>query len=325
MKKIFIFLLLSIAAVSCYDSYILDFDYSSIYFPYQIDIRTFVVGEGMKVKVGTELGGVRENTFDRNVNYILDNSLITPAILAQMKGSSSTYIKIPSTPVAALLPLPGSYYTISDNSTIVIKKGQHTGTVTVKPDSATFLADPATAVATYVLPFSITYADADSILPLKKYAIIGFRYENMLFGNYWHGGSTMVNRPAKTDTTLKYYTQIPQPEAKIWVLKTAGPNTLYANGYFDQVTAKNEMMLALDGNDITISTVTGSTWPVSADGASSFNRANLLQNRKIVLKYSYLNTVNGYTYHCTDTLTFRNRIRDGVNEWLDEDPSHYTK
>ena len=83
------------------------------------------------------------------------------------------------------------------------------------------------------------------------------------------------------------------------------------------------MLLTLNGSDITITTAAGSTWPISPEGSSSYNRAKLLQNRKIVLKYTYQNTVNGYTYHCTDTLTFRNRMRDGVNEWMDENPSNY--
>ena len=325
MKKIFVFLLLSVAMVSCYKGYIFDNTFSGIYFPYQIDVRTFVVGEGMKIEVGAALGGVRENAMDRSVSYILDNTLLTPAILASMKKAAQPYIAETTAPVVALLPLPSNYYTISDNSTIVIKEGQHMGSVVIKPDSATFLADAATKVATYALPFYITEADADSVIIPKRYAIIGFRYENMLFGKYWHGGSTLVNRPAKADTTLTYYTNIPQTEAKVWVLKTAGPNTLYANGYFDQVTAKNEMMLALNGNDITISSAPGSTYTILPDGASSFNRPRLLQDRKIFLKYSFVNTFNGYTYHCTDTITFRNRIRDGVNEWQDENPSHYTK
>ena len=60
-------------------------------------------------------------------------------------------------------------------------------------------------------------------------------------------------------------------------------------------------------------------------GASSFNNAKLLQKRQIFLNYRYVNTATGYTWNCTDTLTFRNRIRDGINEWQDEDPSHYLK
>lgn len=325
MKKIFVFLLISIAMVSCYDDYIFDNTYSGIYFPYQIDVRTFVVGEGMKIEVGAALGGVRENVRDRNVSFLFDNSLLTPAILASMKKAAQPYIAETTATVPVLLPLPSDYYTISNSSNIIIKKGLHMGTVVIKPDSAKFLADLATKVATYALPFYITEADADSVIIPKRYAIVGFRYENMLFGKYWHGGSALVNRPAKSDTTLKYYTNIPQTEAKVWILQTAGPNTLYVNGYFDQVTAKNEMMLALNGNDITISSGPGSTYTILPDGASSFNRPRLLQDRKIFLKYSFVNTVNGFTYHCTDTITFRNRIRDGVNEWQDENPSHYTK
>jgi hypothetical protein len=328
MKKIFAFLLLSIAAVSCYDDYILDYDYSAIYFPYQIDLRTFVVGEGMKVEVGAALGGVRQNTRDRNVHIELQYSLITMDVLTKMQGASA-YIKdyvITGTTklVDTLKRLPLNFFTISDSTLIVIKSGWHNGTVVVKPDSANFLADSAkTIFGKYVLPFHIVSADADSVLPLKRDAVIGFRFENMLFGKYWHGGSALVNRPGKADTTYKYYTVVGQPETKVWTVKTLGPGTLYVNGYYDQTTAKNEMKLTLKDSVVNISGVAGSTFAFSADGVSFFNKAKLLQNRKIILKYKYLNGVN--TWHCTDTLTFRNRIRDGVNEWQDENPDHYLK
>jgi len=64
---------------------------------------------------------------------------------------------------------------------------------------------------------------------------------------------------------------------------------------------------------------------ITPDGESTYNNTKLLQERKLILKYKFTNTVNTFTYHCTDTLTFRNRIRDGVNEWQDENPSHYSK
>ena len=147
----------------------------------------------------------------------------------------------------------------------------------------------------------------------------------MLFGNYWHGGETTVKDAAGTTIqTIPYYTSIPQPEAKIWKLTTVAPNALVTNGYSDQTTTKGEMKLTLDGTNITVSTNTGSTFTVIPDGASSFNRAKLLQNRKIVLSYKYVNAA-GNTCYAQDTLTFRNRMRDGVNEWQDEDPSHYLK
>lgn len=329
MKKTLIFLILAVALslTSCYKDYIQDFDYNAVYIPLQTDVRTFVVGEGMKFDFGVEIGGIRDNTRDRIVTYQVDNSLITPEILAKIKGGP-TYMSGPSASVVTLLPLPANYYTLTSGTQFVIKKGEHQGKVTIKPDSTLFLSDPATLVPTYAIGISILTADADSILANSRTEVIGVKYENMLFGNYWHGGSALVNRPAKSDTTINYFTTIPVSEAKIWVLKTAGPNTLYATGYYDQVTGKNEMQLALSGGNITLTTVAGSSYPMVAEGSSSYNSAKLLQNRKIYLKYTYtvpvaVPVIGGYTYHCTDTLTFRNRMRDGVNEWMDENTSHY--
>lgn len=321
MKKLLSVLILSVAMVSCYDDYIKDFDYDGIYFPYQTDVRTFVVGEGMKIEIGAALGGVRANDRDRKVEFVIDNTLVTPSILTLMKGGAQ-YIKDAVAPVTLQSALPTNYYTLSDNSNIIIKKGQHNGTVVMKVDSAAFLADSKTLFANYVIPLWIKSADADTILPLKRSAVIGLKYENMLFGNYWHGGVTTVKDAAGNTTKIAYYTAVNQPENKVWKLKTVGPNQLVTNGYSDQTTAKEEMLLTLNGENITVSTRTGSTFLVTANGTSTFNRAKLLQNRKILLNYQYVNAAGSL---CTaqDTLTFRNRIRDGVNEWQDENPNHY--
>jgi hypothetical protein len=66
-----------------------------------------------------------------------------------------------------------------------------------------------------------------------------------------------------------------------------------------------------------------STNTFEPDAASSFNGSQLLQDRKLFLKYKY--EEDGFTYHCQDTLTFSNRIRDGINEWQDENPENYPK
>jgi hypothetical protein len=324
MKKLFIILILSMALVSCYKDYIKDFDYDAVYFPNSFDVRTVVVGEGMKVKIGAELGGVMENTRDRKVSFILDNSLVTPALLTSMKASSYAFIKNAVSSLTTLLPLPTNYYTLSNSNTIVIKAGQHVGTVELKVDSAAFLADPATLQPKYIIPFYITTADADSILEPLRSAKVGIKYEHMLFGNYLHGGVTTINRPGKADSTVIYLTTRSQPDTKIWNLTTVAPNAVATNGFSDKTsTSKKEMILTLNGTSITITTSTGSTNTYSADGASTYNGVLLLQNRKILLNYQYVSGT--FTYHCKDTLTFRNRIRDGVNEWQDENPSHYLK
>jgi hypothetical protein len=202
----------------------------------------------------------------------------------------------------------------------VIKAGQHMGAVTIKADSAKFLQDAATIKPVYVIPFYINTADADSVPAAKRYAVIGLKYENMLFGNYWHGGVTTVkDATGKVVKTTNYFTTIPSPEAKVMTLKTVAPNALVTNKISDQT---GSMQLTLNGGTITVSSAPGSIIEILPDGESSYNRAKLLQERKIMIKYKYANA-DGTTSFAQDTLTFRNRIRDGVNEWQDENPSHY--
>ena len=324
MKKIFALLILSVALVSCYKDYIKDFDYTGVYFTYPFDVRTLVVGEGMNIEIGVALSGVMKNSMDRDVSFSIEDTLITPEILTAMKGGAN-YIKNAVSSVTTLLPLPTNYYTLSDYNIILIKSGQHSGSILLKADSTNFLADNATIDATYALPLYITSADADTILESNRYSVIGVKYENMLFGNYWHGGVTIIKDIGdNTIQTIKYYTSIPTPENTIWTLKTVAPNVLVTNGFSNNTSTQGEMRLTLDGSNITVSSNAGSTFTIMPDGTSTFNQAKLLQNRKIILSYKYVN-LDGNTCYAQDTLTFRNRIRDGVNEWLDENPSHYLK
>ena len=323
MKKILMVLMLAAALVSCYNNYIEDWSYDGVYFPYQYNVRTFVVGEGMKIQVGVDLAGDRENTRDRNVVYTRTNALLSAGLKLMKATASEQYIKDAVVPVTTLLPLPANYYSLSDTCKIVIKTGNHMGSVTVTVDSTLFLADPLTLFANYAIPFQLLSADVDTILPTKSTAVIGLKYENMLFGNYWHGGVTTVkDATGATVQTIAYYSSVNQPENKIWKLKTVAANALVTNGYSDLTTTKNEMKLTLDGTNIIVSTNAGSTFAVLPDGASSFNRAKLLQNRKILLNYKYINAA-GNTCYAKDTLIFRNRVRDGVNEWQDENPANY--
>jgi len=337
MKKILALLVLSIAMVSCYEEYLLDYPTTSIYFPIQQDVRTFVVGEGMKFTVGAALGGVRHNTIDRNVTFILDPALITVARLTAMKTSAMTYIKNATATVAALQLLPTTYYTMTPSTTnMVIKSGWHGGTVLIKADSTAFLTDSVNTIkSTYVLPFYITAADADSILEPKRFNIVGTKFENMLFGNYWHGGAALLNRTLnpnlfqRADTTIAYKTLIPTlQENLIWTLTTAGPSTLTCNGYgiFTVTAGKKILNLTLKGTKVYLTSGPDAPYVITPEGDCSFNNSLLLQDRKIIIKYRFTQTVSPFfTYHCIDTLTFRNRIRDGINEWQDENPSHYTK
>ena len=324
MKKIIALFLLMVIMASCYEDYLKDFDYDGIYFPYQVNVRTLVVGEGMKIQVGVVLGGVRENDRDRVVQYQIDNSLINESSLTEMKNATLSHIKDAAGPVNELKLLPSSYYTLSDNSRFLIKKGEHSGTITLQADSATLLADASTIIPTYALPLRIIQADADTVLSGKEYALIGIKYENMLFGNYWHGGVTVEkDAGGNVVNTIQYFTTIPSPDARAWRLRTIEPFALVTNGVSNlSSSSKNEFKITVNGSNITISSMPGATYEILPDGTSSFNQAKLLQDRKIFLSYKY-QLPSGNWCHAQDTLTFRNRIRDGVNEWQDENPANY--
>ncbi len=322
MRKILAFLIVSIVMVSCYDDYVLDYDYNGVYFPNPVNVRTVVVGEGLKIRVGAQIGGILENTRDREVNFVVDNTLVTSDILKDMQNHSWFWVSEPASNVNTLQPLPSDYYTLSDPGKITIKKGWHSGYVTLRVDSAKFLADAGTLNPVYAIPLRITTADADTIVESLRSTVIGLRYENMLFGNYLHGGVTTIkNADGTVVETIRYPTAVNQSSSEIMQLTTVAPNALVTNGYSRKRSDNQEIKISLNGNSITVGSTSSSSNTFEADGTSTFNGSKLLQGRKIFLNYKY--EEGELTYHCQDTLTFRNRIRDGINEWQDENPDNY--
>ena len=77
------------------------------------------------------------------------------------------------------------------------------------------------------------------------------------------------------------------------------------------------MLLAFNGNEITISSPDG-----KVTGTGMFDGSKLLQNRKLNLEYT-VTSDDGTRKEVKETLYFRNRMRDGVNEWQDENPENY--
>jgi hypothetical protein len=328
MKKIILSILLIASISSCYEDYVKDYDEQYIYFPYQIDVRTFVVGEGMKFSMAANLTGIINNDEDRIVDFQVDNALVNTTALSAFKDHAYSYIKEAFGSISNIMELSGNEYSILvDGKTslqTVIKKGEHQGRITFKADSSAFLSDVSRISPKFVIPLRITKVSSPALYEGKETLVIGVRYENMLFGNYWHGGVTRVTNAEGTEVEVIHYpTSIPQADGLVWTLTTTEPFSLTANAVGNELNStKQQIKLSLDANGtITVSSVSGATYVVEADGQSSYNQAKLLQDRKLFLNYKY--SGNGLTYHATDTLTFRNRIRDGVNETFDENPDNY--
>ena len=88
MKK---FSLILIAAAllmtGCYEDYVHDYGKDGVYFAYQYDLRTFVIGEGGEFNVTVALGGVMANKRDRAVSLSFDNSIVNANAYQGMMGT----------------------------------------------------------------------------------------------------------------------------------------------------------------------------------------------------------------------------------------------
>ena len=62
MKKYLFILAASFALTSCYDDYVKDNDTQAVGFANQTDVRSVIVGEGMRFSTGVALGGTMLNT-----------------------------------------------------------------------------------------------------------------------------------------------------------------------------------------------------------------------------------------------------------------------
>ena len=136
-----------ITLTSCYKDYIIDSDTQAVGFANQTDVRSVIVGEGMKFSTAVALAGVIKNGEDRKVDYSVDNSLVNEETLAAMKVNSLSYITSLVKPLSSLKVLPSSEYSLinegGETGSTIIRKGTHSGKITVKIDSAAFLGGSA--------------------------------------------------------------------------------------------------------------------------------------------------------------------------------------
>ena len=328
---------------SCYEDYVKDYDYDAVTIAYQYNLRSFVVGEGMEFQIGTMLSGVLANTRDRHVDIVMDETLVTGDLSSYsgaptpftafdvMSGKSNAgavsnkYVSdavkasVNDLGITSLTPLPEALYCVEPLN-MIIKKGRHTATATVSVDSLAFLADPNVGyLPYYAIGYRIVSADADTIVRSRSFSIIALRIESRFFGNWYHGGVSKVVSPSGEQvSTNRYYTEIPSADASsaIYTLTTTGPYSVSAN-WFHNSEGSMEIKIG-DGNKVEVSDSEGKI----TDLGSSWNEDILLQNRKIFLNYKY-SDADGNDVVVTDTLTFRNRIRDGINEYQDSNPEHY--
>lgn len=219
-----------------------DYDYQTIYFARQTPVRTLVMGDDIydntldnahQFQVLATLGGVESNDEDRVVQFVVDTTLCDSITFSD--GS-------------AVVPLPESYYTLSNANTFTIPSGKVIGGITVQLTDAFFEDEKATSI-NYVLPVRLTAA-SDSIL--SGVAKDGVTNPNILNSDDW-------------STQPKNYTLYAVKYKNKWhgIWLSHGTDVIDDNGTVTTVTRDSDYVEHYETREITTISLTKACYPLS--------------------------------------------------------------
>ncbi|MGS0524342.1 BT_3987 domain-containing protein [Zobellia nedashkovskayae] len=274
--------------------------YTTIYFPQEELPRSMISGEGMSIDIGVFLGGVKNNALDRVIQYELEDQTFL-----------DDYNTLKETDYTLL---PSEYYNLSNVNEIVVPQGSLQGFVTVAFDSLTIARDTAFTDFKYALPFKLpeTTSGVDSVLIDKQTTIIPVRLMNTFEGIYWQIGDVkkFFNVDRVVDDFISYGDSLNLRDTPLRRLITTGMNTVLINGVANLTNEDEIQMELLINVDNTVTIVPKSeVYQVSSNGKNTWDPIK----RIFTLNYKY--EVDDFTYEVNETLSFRNRNRDGIDEW----------
>ncbi len=300
-----------------------DFDYTTAYFPYQYPVRTLIFGDyvydnsndnALRFEISATWAGGYENNEDVIVNFQIDESLV-----------ANLYNNTGGAPIFAL---PRSYYTLSDNSKIIIPKGEITGSVTVQLTEA-FTADPLAVGLNYVVPLKITSATTDSVLVgsstisdpdpriaanwvkvPKDFTLFGIKYVNEYDAKYLLRGRDVVKNGAGQDQeTIVYRKTYVEQDEIVNVTTVARHVARYSNNVRLSAGSpgKFSMDMTFTGGNCTIAKTAGSAYEVTGTGKFVEDGDSWGGQQRNVLHLDYQVNDGTYIHNVKDTLVFRNR------------------
>jgi len=280
---IFICLLLIIGFTSCepYEDYLVDYDYSAVYFATQKPLRTVVSYDEMEFKVGVALGGKRENNAEEYAEFEIDPSLLEDEGL--MEGNDFNL-------------LPSSYYSLSDDSRMIVPEGEFIGDVTVSLNKEAFTSDSLATENVYALPIRITGTSVDTVLADKAYTILVVKYISEYDGTYYHKGIQSELDSTGVVMNEIIYSHEDLIDNETWNVSTVNARTIKtpAVGIFD-----NGNLLLEVNTDNSVKITSGKSNIEVTSQSGSYNS----ENRNFYLNYSF---IRGQTeYDVKDTLILR--------------------
>lgn len=332
-KKLFTILAAALTLVGCsnFDTDFPDYTYNTGYFPYQFPVRTLVLGDDQtpndndnagKFVISAAMGGVYKNTKDRVINFKVDESLCKNVAFSN------------GTPIKAL---PTSYYTLSDNSKITIKKGEYNGGITVQLTDA-FFNDPDAIKNTYVVPLVMTgTSDLDSLLvglsdnpgadrrfssewsvAPKDFTMFGVKYITELHGNWFHYGSANISMKDGSSEKVDYKAaddfnhDVTSNEHVMLTTTGRHTSTMTQALKGSKMKLSPTIVFTHNGDKVTLSAPEGATYKVSGSGtyaldnSSAYNRWS--NKDRYVITYTVTITDEaGNVYKANDCLVARDR------------------
>lgn len=329
MKKILIVLFAGILMFGCtnWDIEFDDFLYQSIYFPYQMPIRSIILGDEAvgdntidrehAFTIGLTVGGAYENNKDRQITIAYAPELAENIIDAATGDT--------------LELLPESYYDASflasATDIITIPSGEMSGKTRVQLNDA-FFQDPLTTEFHYVVPLKIIDAGTDTVLSgipgpgatspdprnpddwnitPKDYTMFGIQYINEAHGYYLYRGQ---RRNLTTDDVSAYSERF-LTDNPLTLLST---NSLtenimsYAAGQATDESFRMQLTFDLSGQTLTVSQIDSTTADVNGTGVfytkeqSESESYNGNKHRTIYLAYTYSDGTDNYDVN--DSLVF---------------------
>lgn len=326
IKLVLLAVLSTATMISCQNQHIEfpDFDYTTAYFPYQYPVRTLVLGDyyfdnendnNLKFGISATMGGVYENKKDIVVDFIVDESLVEDMYIGNQR----------------ILPLPAQYYQLSNNSRILIPKGELHGSVYVQL-TEDFLNDP-NAVGpigtVYVVPLRMTQATTDSLLmgksdiadpdyrirsdwevAPKNFTLFGINYINEYHGKFLLRGVSGQYDGDNLLATSVYRTRDVETDRVIDIL-TASRNTVTYTKEISRITGSPgnfTMRITFDEGEVgTITTDESSPFPVTGSAKFVKDSESWGGKKRHAIYLDYVVDDGDYLNMAKDTLVFRDK------------------
>ena len=329
MKKILIVLLTGILMFGCtnWDIEFDDFLYQSIYFPYQMPIRSIILGDEAvgdntidrehAFSIGLTVGGTYANNIDRQITIAYAPELADNIIDAATGDT--------------LELLPESYYDAgflaSATDIIPIPSGEMSGKTRVQLNDA-FFQDPLSAGFHYIVPLKIIDAGTDTVLSgtpgpgaaspdprnpddwninPKDFTMFGIRYINETHGHYLYRGQ---RRNLTTDEVTAYSERFLTDNPLTLLSTTSLTENIMSKAAGMATDESFQMLLTFDHSGQTLTVSRLDTTTVDVNGTGSYytkeqgesESYNGNKHRTIYLEYSYIGGTD--TYAVNDSLVF---------------------